>query len=171
MGFHASKLQVFIHDGHKLQVTKSCSVESECLFLLLHTKYMPALAHMKLLIGLAKIDGKVTIRERNYIVNIGRANGIYPDQIEPLFDQSHEIIVPEGLSLEQKFNYICTLVQLMKIDERMYKEELLFCSAIATRLGYDKQVMFELMLHVTGDSMEDNELNSLKKLTEKYIVK
>ena len=79
--------------------------------------------------------------------------------------------VKEGLSPEQKFNYICTLVQLMKIDERMYKEELMYCSAIATKLGYEKQVMFELMLHVTGDTMEESELNSLKELTEKYLVK
>ena len=46
---------------------------------------MPALNQMKLLISLAQIDGTVADRERNYIINIGRANNIYPDQVLPLF--------------------------------------------------------------------------------------
>ena len=88
---------------------------------------MAALPQMKLLISLAQIDGKVAERERNYIINIGRANGLYPDEVEPLFDQRHDLIIPDGLTADQKFNYIFSLIQLMKIDERMYKEELLFC--------------------------------------------
>ncbi len=124
---------------------------------------------MKLLINLAQIDGTVAERERNYITNIGRANGIYPDELKPLFDQKHEPIVPDNLSRESKFQYIVTLVQLMKIDERMYKEEILFCSTIANKLGYRKEVMFELMLHVKPGIMSDSELKNLQLLTEKHL--
>ena len=123
---------------------------------------------MKLLINLARIDGTVAERERNYIINIGRANGIYPDQVEPLFDQRHELIVPDNLSDDEKFNYIFSLVQLMKIDERMYKEEILFCSRIASRLGYSQDVMFDLLLHVRA-VMASNEKEDLKQLTAKYL--
>lgn len=130
---------------------------------------MSALAQMKLLINLAQIDGRVGEREKNYIINIGRANGIYPDEVMPLLDQKHETIVPRNLSRDQKFEYIFSLVQLMKIDERMYKEEIIFCSQIATRLGYDQQVMFELMLHVRAAAMSGLEIESLKSLTTKYL--
>jgi uncharacterized tellurite resistance protein B-like protein len=129
---------------------------------------MPDLAQMKLLINLARIDGTVAERERNYIVNIGRANGIYPDQVEPLFEQRHELIVPTDLNDDQKFNYIFSLVQLMKIDERMYKEEILFCSKIASKLGYDQEVMFDLMLHVRA-VMGNHEMEDLKRLTAKFL--
>jgi len=129
---------------------------------------MPDLSQMKLLINLAQIDGTVAERERNYIINIGRANGIYPDQVEPLFDQRHELIVPNNLTDDQKFEYIFSLVQLMKIDERMYKEEILFCSKIAARLGYDQEVMFDLMLHVRA-VMASNEKEDLKQLTAKFL--
>jgi hypothetical protein len=129
---------------------------------------MAALAQMKLLINLARIDGSVAEREQHYIVNIGRANGIYPDEVTPLFDQRHELIVPTNLNDDEKFNYIFSLVQLMKIDERMYKEEILFCSKIASRLGYDQEVMFELMLHVRA-VMGVNEMEALKQLTAKYL--
>ncbi len=108
-------------------------------------------------------------REQNYIVNIGRANGFYPDQIWPLIEQRHEVIVPHDLTDDQKFDYIFSLVQLMKIDERMYKEEMMFCSKIAVTLGYDQQVMFELLLHVKASRMGAEELASLKVLTQKFL--
>jgi hypothetical protein len=132
---------------------------------------MSALAQMKLLINLARIDGSVADRERNYIINIGRANGIYPDEVNPLFNQQHPMIIPQDLTSDQKFDYIFSLVQLMKIDERMYKEEIVFCSEVASKLGYDRQVMFELMLHVKSAAMGKEEIDSLRKLTEKYLNK
>jgi uncharacterized protein YpuA (DUF1002 family) len=58
----------------------------------------------------------------------------------------------------------------MKIDERLYQEEIKYCSQVASRLGYDQSVMFELMLHVR-EEMQRNELQALKKITEKYLSK
>jgi hypothetical protein len=58
----------------------------------------------------------------------------------------------------------------MKIDERLYQDEIRYCSKVAAKLGYDEAVMFELMLHVRA-IMEKNEMDSLKKLTEKYLSK
>ena len=130
---------------------------------------MPALNQMKLLISLAQIDGTVAPRERNYIINIGRANNFYPDQVVPLFDQRHNLIIPEDLNDDQKFDYLFSLVQLMKIDERMYREEIMFCSKIAASLGYDQQVMFELLLHVKAVAMTEEEVAELKKLVQKYL--
>ena len=124
---------------------------------------------MKLLISLAQIDGIVADRERNYIINIGRANNVYPDEVQPLFDKRHDLIVPEDLSDDRKFDYLFSLVQLMKIDERMYKEEIMFCSQIASNLGYDQQVMFELLLHVKAGAMGADEMSGLKTLVQKYL--
>lgn len=137
----------------------------------MHTK-MPAFNQMQLLISLARIDGKVAEREKNYIVNIGRANGIYPDETLSLFDQQDDGPthgIPSNLTNDQKFNYIVSLVQLMKIDERMYKEEIQYCSRIAASLGYDPQVMFDLMLHVKSVPMSDDELMALRELTQKHL--
>lgn len=130
---------------------------------------MIVLDHLKLLVSLAQVDGKVADRERNYIVNIARANGIYPDEVARLFEKDHQLIVPEGLSRDEKFDCIYSLVQLMKIDERMYQEEIRFCSDVATRLGYDQQALFELMLQVKTTSMNAEELADLKKLTAKFL--
>jgi len=56
----------------------------------------------------------------------------------------------------------------MKIDERLYQDEIRFCSKVASRLGYDQTVMFDLMLHVRA-VMEANEKGALKRLTAKYL--
>lgn len=130
---------------------------------------MNPLSRMKLLISLAKIDGQVADKEKNHLINIGRANGIYPDEIYPLFTQTHEVVVPENLSDDQKFDLIFSLIQLMKLDERMYREEIRFCGEVAARLGYDKQVMFELLAQVKAGGMETNEIETLKQLTQTFL--
>lgn len=127
-----------------------------------------ALPHLKLLISLAQIDGAVGEKEENYIYNIGSANGVSAETIKPLLGASHELIVPNDLTNDQKFNYLFSLVQLMKIDERLYKEEIRFCSKVAARLGYDQTVIFDLMLHVRS-VMGPDEKEGLKKLTAKYL--
>jgi len=132
---------------------------------------MHPFSQLKLLVNLAQVDGRVADREKNYIINIGRANGIYPDQIIPLFEKEHESFVPEGMTADQKFECIFKLVHLMKIDERMYQEEIRYCSSIATKLGYDQHVLFELMLHVNTRGMSDAEIENLKKLTTKFLKK
>jgi uncharacterized tellurite resistance protein B-like protein len=132
---------------------------------------MNDLSRMKLLINLAKVDGQVADREKNHLVNIGRANGIYPDEIYPLFTQTHDVVVPEHLTDDQKFDLILSLIQLMKLDERMYREEIQFCGQVASKLGYNKEAMFELLSHVKSAGMENNELESLKKLTQKFLNK
>lgn len=129
-----------------------------------------ALSQLKLLVNLARIDGDIAERERKYITTIGLANGVPMEDIVPLFDQDHEDIGLKHLSNQQKFDYIVSLVQLMKIDERLYQEEIKYCSQVASRLGYDQSVMFELMLHVR-EEMQRNELQALKKITEKYLSK
>lgn len=127
-----------------------------------------ALAQLKLLINLARIDGNVGEREKKYISNIGLANSIPLAEISPLFDQTHDTIIPSNLSADQRFDYIFSLVQLMKIDERLYQDEIRYCSKVAAKLGYDETVMFELMLHVR-EVMQANELEALKKLTQQYL--
>ncbi len=128
------------------------------------------LEQLKLLINLARIDGEVGAREEKYIYNIAEANGVSRETVQPLLKAFHHDIVPRDLADDRKFDYIFSLVQLMKIDERLYQEEIRFCSRVAARLGYDQAVMFDLMLHVRG-VMQANELEALRKLTAKYLSK
>ena len=127
-----------------------------------------ALTQLKLLINLARVDGVVVEKERDYILNIGEANGVPADEVHPLFERVHDFAVPTDLDDQQRFDYIFSLIQLMKIDERLYKEEIRYCARVASRLGYDQGIIFDLMLHVRA-VMEKNDIEALRKLTAKYL--
>jgi hypothetical protein len=129
-----------------------------------------ALAQLKLLVNLARVDGEVAEREKKYITNIGLANGVPLTDVMQLLDRSHDNIDLSNLTDELKFSYLLSLVQLMKIDERLYQEEIRYCSQVASRLGYEQTVMFDMMLHVR-ETMEDQEKRALHELTKKYLSK
>lgn len=131
---------------------------------------MALLEQLKLLVNLARIDGDMAEREKTYIINIGKANGFPESSVSTLFYQSHEIIIPDNLTDDQRFDYIFSLVQLMKIDERLYQEEIKFCSKIAARLGYAQDVLFELMLKVKSTDTDADKM-ALKLLTQQYLRK
>ena len=132
---------------------------------------MPSIQQLKHLINLARVDGAVGENERKYIINIGQANHLLVAEILPLFTSNHPVEVPKTLTDEQKFNYIFSLVQLMKIDQRLYRNEIQYCAKVASTLGYREEVLFELMLNVKNLDMEKDEIDSLRKLTATYLQK
>ncbi|HMR55200.1 MAG TPA: hypothetical protein PKD34_01240 [Candidatus Doudnabacteria bacterium] len=130
---------------------------------------MIVLEQLKLLVNLARIDGEMASRERAFIINIGKAHGFPESSVETLFYSSHETILAKELTNNQKFEYIFNLVQLMKMDERLYEEEIKFCANTATKLGYKPEVMFELMLKIKSTEMTTEEKTTLQKLTAQYL--
>lgn len=130
---------------------------------------MIVLEQLKLLVNLARIDGEMASHERAYIITIGKAHGFPESSVETLFYSSHEAIIAKELTDDQKFNYIFNLVQLMKLDERLYEEEIKFCASTAARLGYKPEVMFDLMLKIKSTEMTAEEKSSLQKLTAQYL--
>jgi len=128
-----------------------------------------ALKKLKLLISLAQIDGAVAEEEMQYILNIGKANGLQAAEIESLVDRVHALVVPVNLSDDDRFNYLLSMVQLMKADEKMFKEELLFCKKMAGNLGYDPQALFDMLLYVKASDMSDQEKADLKASIAKYL--
>lgn len=131
---------------------------------------MIVLEQLKLLVNLARIDGDMASKEKEYIITIGKAHGFPESSVETLFYSSHDTIIPEALSADQRFNYIFNVVQLMKIDERLYQNEIKFCADIASRLGYKPEVMVELMLKIKSDVMSQEEKDALKELTNRYLI-
>lgn len=127
------------------------------------------LEQIKLLVSLSRADGEMASLERRYIINIGKAHGLPSAEIEPLFHQVHEGIISQSLTADQRFNYIFNLVELMKIDGRLYKEEIKFCAHIAGRLGYAPEAMFELLLKVQSGTMDDEAKAALKASIAKHL--
>lgn len=127
--------------------------------------------HLNLLVQLAKIDGVVVQDEIDLIKQIGEANGMSSDEISACFEDPNLIEDLSNLSNDQKYEYIYSIVQLMKIDGRLYKEEISFCAKMASKLGYREEVILELMLKIYSDPDISAEKEALKKTVQQYLKK
>jgi hypothetical protein len=52
------------------------------------------------------------------------------------------------LDEEERFELLYDVVQLMKIDNKIFNEEILYCQQIAMKLGYPLEAIMELYPHV-----------------------
>ncbi len=127
--------------------------------------------HLNLLVQLAKIDGVVVQDEIDLIKQIGKANGMSSDDISACFEDPTLIEDLDTLSNDEKYEYIYSIVKLMKIDGRLYKEELSFCAKLASKLGYSEDVLLELLLKIYSDPQISADKDSLKSTIQKYLRK
>lgn len=106
---------------------------------------MDTRARLRLLISLAKVDGDLSEKERSYIISIGLANHLMVAEILPLFVPTEEPL-PEVKG--NKEETLLQLIQLMRIDEKLYSEEMRYCALVAARLGFREEAVFELLLNI-----------------------
>lgn len=131
---------------------------------------MSASIHLNLLIQLAKIDGVVVQEEIDLINQIGKANGLSQQDIEACFDEEKPLDELINLSEDEKFDFIYSVVQLMKIDGRLYDEEIKFCAKMASKLGYDENVLFELILKIYSDPNLSANKESIKERIQEFLI-
>ena len=127
--------------------------------------------HLNLLVQLARIDGVVVQEEIDLIKQIGKANGMSSHDVSACFEDPSLIENLDVLTDDEKYEYIYSIVQLMKIDGRLYKEELGFTAKLVSKLGYSENVLLELMLKIYSDPMISAEKDTLKKTIQTYLKK
>jgi len=124
-----------------------------------------------MLVQLARIDGVVVQEEIDLIKQIGKANGMSNEEISDAFEDPSRIEGLESLDDDTKYDYLYNIVQLMKIDGRIYKEEIHFSAKMASRLGYDENVLRELMLKVYSDPHITTDKATLKTRIQTFLRK
>lgn len=127
--------------------------------------------YLNLLVQLARVDGVVVQQEIDLINQIGKANGMSDEEITQCFDDPSEIEGLSDLSNDEKFDYIYSIVQLMKIDGRLYEDEIKFCAKMASKLGYKEDVLFELILKIYSDPDISADKESLKEGVQNFLKK
>lgn len=126
--------------------------------------------HLNVLIQLAKIDGEVVKQELDYIYEVGKANGYTADDVNEMFDNDEPIGDLQNLSDDLKYELIFSVVQLMKIDGKLYNEEIQYCARTASKLGYDEKVLFELMLKIYADPDMCADKEELKQHIQNFLL-
>ncbi|WP_084372445.1 hypothetical protein [Reichenbachiella faecimaris] len=85
-----------------------------------------------------------------------------------LAEKQHELPTIENLSEDDKFEYLYNLIQLMKVDKKVYLSEIRFCEELAERLGYKKQVVSALSSRIFGDPALSANKEMLLSIIEKH---
>lgn len=126
---------------------------------------------LKMLIQLATTDNELAEKEVKMIHQIGKANGMTDDDVSLLMKNPHPLGNLETLSEDQRFEYLYSLVQLMKIDGKVYKSEIVFCEEMAERLGYKKSAVSELSAKIYSDPSITSDREALKAKLRKHSIR
>ncbi|MEM7550966.1 MAG: hypothetical protein AAF363_14880 [Bacteroidota bacterium] len=121
--------------------------------------------HIDLLIQLAKVDQNLCEKERKVINRIAVANNFPQSEVELMIENPRPMFSLGALSINKKLDYIISLVELMLADEKILQSEMLFCTDIAIKLGFKKDVIDYLKTNVEFTPEEELK-NSIR---EQYL--
>ena len=125
-------------------------------------------AQLSTLIELAKIDGEFDGQEKLHILMLGRANGLSEIEIKDIVKNPVPMPDVHLLSSDDKFDYLFNIVQLMKIDQEVYKSEIHHCEKLAEKLGFKTKVVSAISSQVYSDPSISADIDALKKAVKKY---
>lgn len=128
---------------------------------------MNAAIRLKYLVQLALVDNTFDDEEMKFVVNVGRANNMSEDEINTIineglkrkdFDDTEFI----GLSFDQKFEYLVSIIELMKVDGKIYLSEINYCKDIAEKLGFKREIISKVTSKIHSDPSLSVDWNLLK---------
>ena len=125
-------------------------------------------AQLSTLIELAKIDGEFDGQEKLHILMLGRANGLSEIEIKDIVKNPVPMPDVNLLSSDDKFDYLFNIIQLMKIDQEVYKSEIHHCEKLAEKLGFKTKVVSAISSQVYSDPSISADIDALKKAVRKY---
>ncbi|WP_242917070.1 TerB family tellurite resistance protein [Pontibacter liquoris] len=117
-------------------------------------------SHITNLGALAKIDGHLDPAEINFIVSIGKKNGMKASDVRHILSNAEKIEPQLPTNDSDRFDQIYDLVEMMLADGIVDETEMDFCINMAARLGFKKTVVGVLVRKISlgvkdGQSRED----------------
>lgn len=96
---------------------------------------------LNILIQLAEADKHFAKIEREMIFRIARERRFPEDIVTELIRNPEPIDSLGALSIDQKFEYLMSSVELVFVDHNVFESEVIFCKNIAIKLGFKKGVI------------------------------
>lgn len=123
---------------------------------------------LNVLSQLAYSDQEISDQEKQFIMIIGKANGVTEERIDEIIRNPEPIGDLNTLTDDEKYEYLYNIVQLMKIDGKVYKSEIVFCQEMAEKLGYKKKVISELSSYIYSDPSITTDREALKAKVRRF---
>ena len=128
--------------------------------------------YINTLVHLAMVDGHVSDSELILIRKIAVAKGLSYLELERLI-QNPEILdldaTVDGLAEEEKFEYLYSIILLMKMDGKLDESEIDFCKKCVGKLGYQKDVVDMLALRIQSDHQLSENKEMLRELAHEFL--
>lgn len=96
---------------------------------------------LNILIQLAEADKHFAKIEREMIFKIARERKFPENEVFELIRNPEPIDSLGALSVDQKFEYLMSSIDLIYIDQNVFESEVIFCKNIAIKLGFKKGVV------------------------------
>ena len=112
---------------------------------------------LNILIQLAEADKHFAKSEREMIFKIAKDREFPENIVEALIRNPEPIDSLGALSLDQKFDYLQSCIELIFVDQKIFESELIFGRGIAIKLGFKKNVVDYLI-----ENSPQKSLNELK---------
>jgi hypothetical protein len=110
---------------------------------------------LNILIQLAEADKHFAKIERELIFKIARERK-FPEEIVLELIRNPEPIDSLGaLSIDQKFEYLMSSVELVFVDQNVFESEIIFSKNIAIKLGFKKGVIDYIIEHYETKTREE----------------
>ena len=118
---------------------------------------------LNILIQLAEADKHFAKIERELIFKIARERNFPEESVNDLIRNPEPIDSLGALSVDQKFEYLMTSIELVFIDQNVFESEIIFCKNIAIKLGFKKNVIDFIIQHYGKKSREEFRHTALKE--------
>jgi uncharacterized tellurite resistance protein B-like protein len=96
---------------------------------------------LNILIQLAEADKHFAKVEREMIFKIAKDRKFPEKEVMDLIKSPEPIDSLGALSMEQKFDYLNSCIELVFVDQNVFESEIIFCKNIAIKLGFKKGVI------------------------------
>ena len=110
---------------------------------------------LNILIELAEADKHFAKIEREMIYKIAAERDFSEEMVSELIRNPEPIDTLGALSVNQKFDYLMTCIELVFADQNVFESEVIFCKNIAIKLGFKKGVIDYFIEHFEDKSREE----------------
>lgn len=128
--------------------------------------------HLNLLVNLSKADNEVAKEEIEMIMSVGEIYGFTPEEVNEILNAPIATASRVGsLTLDERFEILYNIIQLMKIDGKVLQSEIEFCEKVAIKLGYLPGVVADLSAYIYSDPKITTEKSILRKIADTNWLK
>jgi uncharacterized membrane protein YebE (DUF533 family) len=126
-------------------------------------------SHILNLGALAKIDGHVDSAEMNYIIAIGKKNGLKQEEVRSLLANANSARFEMPATDSERFDQIYDLVEMMLADGIVDDNEMDFCIEMASKLGFKKAIVGVLVRKISMGVKDGISRENIKQESQAFL--